>query len=79
MNQEIFERIKELTIEHFGCDESKVVPEASFVDDLGGDSLDQVEFVMSLEEEYGFVVPDGVAEKIKTVGDAVEYVENNIK
>ena len=64
MNQEIFE---------------KVTPEASFLDDLGGDSLDQVEFVMNLEEEFGIEVPDEAAEKIKTVGDAVAYIESNIK
>lgn len=79
MNQEIFEKVKAMVVDNFGCEELKVVPEASFLDDLGGDSLDQVEFVMSLEEEFGIEVPDEAAEKIKTVGDAVEYIENNIK
>jgi acyl carrier protein len=79
MNQEIFEKVKTMVVDNFGCEESKVVPEASFLDDLGGDSLDQVEFVMSLEEEFGIEVPDEAAEKIKTVGDAVEYIENNVK
>lgn len=77
MNAEIFEKVKNLTIETFGCDEDKIVPEASFLEDLGGDSLDQVEFVMSIEEEFGIAVPDDAAEKITTVGKAVEYIEQH--
>ena len=65
--------------QHLGVDEAKVVPEASFIDDLGADSLDTVELVMALEEEFGCEIPDDAAEKIMTVKDAVDYIEKNTK
>ncbi|MDI3280904.1 MAG: acyl carrier protein [Bacillota bacterium] len=74
---EIFDRVKEIIVEQLGVDEEKVTPEASFVDDLGADSLDIVELVMALEEEFDLEIPDEDAEKITTVGDAVEYIKEN--
>ncbi|MGM0608580.1 MAG: acyl carrier protein [Candidatus Muiribacteriota bacterium] len=71
-----FEEVKEVIIEQIGCDETAVTPEASFIDDLGADSLDIVEIMMALEEKYDIEIPDEEAEKIKTVGDAVKYIEN---
>ncbi len=71
------ERVKEIITEQLGVDESQVKPEASFIDDLGADSLDTVELVMALEEEFGIEIPDEDAEKIQTVGDAIKYVEDN--
>ncbi len=76
---DIAERVKEIVVEHLGVDEDKVVPEASFIDDLGADSLDTVELVMALEEEFGCEIPDDAAEKIMTVKDAVDYIEKNTK
>lgn len=70
-------RVKEIVIEHLGVDESKVVASASFVDDLGADSLDQVELVMKLEEEFGCEIPDEAAEKITTIQSAIDYIEQN--
>ncbi len=68
-------RVKEIIIDQLGVDEAQVKPEASFIDDLGADSLDTVELVMALEEEFGLEIPDEQAEAIKTVGDAIQYVE----
>jgi len=73
----IFDRVKEIIVDQLGVDEEAVTPEASFVDDLGADSLDIVELVMALEEEFGIEIPDEDAEKITTVGDAVEYIKAN--
>ena len=69
------ERLRKLISEQLGVDESKVVPTASFADDLEADSLDLVELIMSLEEEFGVEIPDDDAEKIATVGDAMQYLQ----
>ena len=74
---DISERVKKIVIEHLGVDESKVTETASFVDDLGADSLDTVELVMAFEEEFGVEIPDDAAEKINTVGDANRYIEEH--
>ncbi|NOZ76013.1 MAG: acyl carrier protein [FCB group bacterium] len=71
-----FDKVKEVIIDKLGVEESKIVSEASFVDDLGADSLDTVELIMELEEEFGIEIPDDDAEKITTVGLAVEYIES---
>lgn len=74
---DIAEQVKKIIIEQLGADESKVVEAASFVDDLGADSLDTVELVMALEENFNIEIPDDAAEKITTVGDAINYIKNN--
>ncbi len=71
----IEQRVKEIIVEQLGVNESEVKPEAKFVDDLGADSLDLVELVMALEEEYNMEISDEDAEKILTVGDAIEYIK----
>ena len=71
---DIATRVKELVAEHLGVEQDKVTDEANFVEDLGADSLDTVELVMALEEEFGVEIPDDVAETIRTVKDAVEFV-----
>ena len=73
----IEERVKKIVIEQLGVNEDQVVNSASFVDDLGADSLDTVELVMALEEEFETEIPDEEAEKIQTVQDAVSYIEKN--
>ncbi len=70
------EKVKGIIVEQLGVDESEVNLEASFVDDLGADSLDIVELVMALEEEFGLEIPDEEAEKIRTVGDAVKFIQD---
>ena len=70
------ERVIEIVAEQLGVDKDKVTPETSFVNDLGADSLDTVELVMELEEEFDINIPDDAAEKIQTVGQAVEYIES---
>jgi acyl carrier protein len=72
---EIAERVKKIVVEHLNVEEAKVVPQASFIEDLGADSLDTVELVMAFEEEFGIEIPDDAAESIVTVGNAVEYIE----
>jgi acyl carrier protein len=72
---EIADRVKKIVVEHLGVDESKVTPEASFIDDLGADSLDTVELVMAFEEAFGVEIPEDAAEKISTVKDAIDYIE----
>ncbi len=73
------EKVKQIIVEQLGVDEAEVTPSASFVDDLGADSLDQVELIMAFEEAFEIEIPDEDAEKIKTVQDAVDYVENHAK
>lgn len=75
--EDIFEEIKGIIIEQLGIEEEKVTMEASFIDDLGADSLDIVELVMALEEKYNTEITDEVAEKMVTVKDVVEYISNN--
>jgi acyl carrier protein len=72
---EIGDKVKKIVVEHLGVEESKVTPEASFIDDLGADSLDTVELVMAFEEAFGVEIPEDAAEKISTVKDAIDYIE----
>jgi acyl carrier protein len=71
------ERVKKIVVEHLGVEADKVTEDASFIDDLGADSLDIVELVMAFEEEFGVEIPDDAAEKIATVGDAIKYIEEH--
>ena len=71
-------RVKEIIVEQLGVNENEVAPEAKFVDDLGADSLDLVELVMALEEEYNMEISDEDAEKILTVGDAIEFIQSHV-
>ena len=71
---DIEERVKKIVVEHLGVEEAKVTANASFVDDLGADSLDTVELVMAFEEEFSVEIPDDAAETIRTVGDAVAFI-----
>ena len=75
---DVGERVKKIVIEHLGVDEAKVVDGASFIDDLGADSLDTVELVMAFEEEFGCEIPDDVAEKILSVKDAIDFISKNV-
>lgn len=77
-SEEIFDRVKEIIVEQLGVAEDSVNEEASFIDDLGADSLDIVELIMALEEEFDIEIPDTDAEKVVTVGDVVEYLKDNI-
>jgi acyl carrier protein len=70
-------RVRKIVVEHLGADEAKVTMDASFVDDLGADSLDTVELVMAFEEEFGCEIPDEAAEKIQKVGDAVKFINEH--
>ncbi len=74
---DIAERVKKIVVDHLGVDESKVSEDASFIDDLGADSLDTVELVMAFEEEFNVEIPDDAAEKIQTVGDAISFIKDN--
>ncbi|HQA59810.1 MAG TPA: acyl carrier protein [Tepidanaerobacteraceae bacterium] len=74
---EILDRIKQIIADQLGIDEDQIVPEAAFIDDLGADSLDIVELIMALEEEFDMEIPDEDAEKIKTVQDAIDYIKNH--
>ncbi len=71
------DRVKKIVVEHLGIEEAKVTDGASFIDDLGADSLDTVELVMAFEEEFGCEIPDEAAEKILTVKDAISFIEEN--
>jgi acyl carrier protein len=73
-----FDKVKEIIVDQLGVDEGDVTSDKSFIDDLGADSLDTVELVMAFEEEFGIEIPDEEAEKIKTVQDAVNYIEENV-
>ncbi len=74
----VFEKVKSILIDQLDVEEEKVTPEASIANDLGADSLDIVDLVMSLEEEFDLEIPDDQVENIKTVGDIVKYIEDNI-
>ena len=75
MAASVEEKVKEIIVEQLSVDEGEVTPSASFIDDLGADSLDTVELVMALEEGFGIEIPDDAAEKITTVKEAIEYIE----
>ena len=74
---DIAERVKKIVVEHLGVEEDKVTDGASFIDDLGADSLDTVELVMAFEEEFALEIPDDAAEKIITVNDAIKFIGEN--
>jgi acyl carrier protein len=75
----IEQKVKDIIVQQLGVDAEKVKPEASFVEDLGADSLDTVELVMAFEEEFGVEIPDEAAEKIRTVGDAIAHLKEHVK
>lgn len=75
--EQVFEKVKGIVVDQLGVDEEEVTLEASFLSDLGADSLDLVELIMALEEEFDIEIPDEEAEKIQTVNDAVEYIKEN--
>ena len=77
-SEEVFEKVKNIIVEQLGATESSVTMEASFIDDLGADSLDIVELIMALEEEFDTEIPDADAEKVVTVGDVVEYIKSKL-
>ncbi len=77
-SEEVFDKVKEIIVEQLGVAEDSVTTEASFIDDLGADSLDIVELIMALEEEFDIEIPDSDAEKVTTVGDVVEYIKENV-
>jgi acyl carrier protein len=79
MAESIESRVKEIIVNELGVDAEKVTSEASFVEDLGADSLDTVELVMAFEEEFGIDIPDEDAEQMSTVGEAIKYLESNSK
>ena len=76
---DIADRVKKIVVEHLGVEEAKVTDSASFIDDLGADSLDTVELVMAFEEEFGIDIPDEDAEQMRTVGDAIKYLNENVE
>ena len=73
----IEEKVKAIIVEQLGVKEDQVIPEAKFIEDLGADSLDTVELVMALEEEFGMEIPDEEAEKLQSVGDVIKYIEDS--
>ena len=75
MSEDVSSKVKKIVADHLGIDEGKVTDEASFIDDLGADSLDTVELVMAFEEEFNVEIPDDAAETIQTVGDAISFLE----
>ena len=75
-NEELFNSIKQMIVDQLGVDEDTITEDSSFVDDLNADSLDMVELVMAMEQEFDVSIPDEVAEKVGTVGDAVEYIKS---
>ena len=77
-SEEIFDKVKSIIVEQLGVTDTSVTMEASFIDDLGADSLDIVELIMALEEEFDMEIPDADAEKVVTVGDVVDYIKENI-
>ena len=78
-SEEVFEKVKAIIVEQLQVAENTVTEEASFIDDLGADSLDLVELIMALEEEFDIEIPDTDAEKVVTVGDVVEYIKENVQ
>ena len=74
----IDEKVKKIIVEQLGVDENEITPEASFIDDLGADSLDTVELIMAFEEEFGIEIPDEEAEKLTSVGEALKYLDEKI-
>jgi len=79
METDLKERVSEMIIEQLGATKEEIVPEASFIDDLGADSLDIVELVMAMEETFDIEIPDDDAEKIQTIGDAVAYLRDRLE
>ena len=79
MAKPVEERVKEIIVEQLGVEEDEVNPNAKFIEDLGADSLDTVELVMAFEEEFSIEIPDDAAEKIQTVGDAINFITSNAK
>ena len=77
-SEEVFEKVKGIIVEQLGVTDTAVTMEASFIDDLGADSLDIVELIMALEEEFDMEIPDADAEKVVTVNDVVEYIKENV-
>lgn len=77
-SEEIFEKVKSIIVDQLGAEESSITLEASFIDDLEADSLDIVELIMGIEEEFGIEIPDADAEKVITVGDVVDYIKENV-
>ena len=77
-SEEVFEKVKGIIVEQLGVADTAVTMEASFIDDLGADSLDIVELVMALEQEFDIEIPDADAEKVVTVGDVVDYIKENV-
>ena len=78
-SEEVFDKVKEIIVEQLGVAETAITPDASFIDDLGADSLDIVELIMALEEEFDLEIPDADAEKIVTVGDVVDYIKDHVE
>jgi acyl carrier protein len=76
---DLMDKVKKIIVEQLGVDESEVTPKAHFIDDLGADSLDTVELILSFEEEFDISIPDEDAEKLETVGKAVEYLKAHIE
>ncbi|MDP8214837.1 MAG: acyl carrier protein [Candidatus Euphemobacter frigidus] len=77
--EDVSKKVKDIIVEQLGVNPDEITPEASFIDDLGADSLDTVELVMALEEGFGIEVPDEDAEKLTTVGGAIDYIQKNVK
>ena len=78
-SEEVFEKVKNIIVEQLQATEAAVTMESSFIDDLGADSLDLVEIIMALEEEFDIEIPDADAEKVVTVGDVVDYIKENVQ
>lgn len=76
--EDIASKVIAIIVDKLGVDESEVRPEASLTNDLGADSLDTVELIMEFEKQFGLSIPDNIAEKISTVGDAIKYIEDNV-
>jgi acyl carrier protein len=76
---DVASKVKAIIVDKLGVDENEITPTASFTNDLGADSLDTVELIMEFEKEFGVTIPDGDAEKISTVGDAISYIEQHVK